>query len=92
MHMNDTMDLLEDLVANLSRARLARDELYQRHTEERQARWAAFQETHPEELTNEVLELLDMDSDLDLTKYRLRFFMGLQLGLELGRLDLLGAE
>ena len=31
-----------------------------------------------------------MEKSFNLMMFRLRFFMGLQLGLELGRLDLLG--
>lgn len=92
MDMNDTMNLLEQLTVDLSRECLAQDELYQQYAGERRAKWAAFLEKHPQELCSEVLELIDLDDNLDLMMFRLRFFMGLQLGLELGRLDLLGAK
>lgn len=89
---NDTLRLLEQAVFRLENHLFQFDPEYRQLMQARQTLARRFHEGHRENhaLVIETNDLLDAYTALSEYQQELRLLLGLQLGLELGSLDLLG--
>ncbi len=89
--LNPTQKALSALAWRLLTQHTARDPELILRTQSRQTQWDTFLRTHRHNraLTRAVGDLLDAESLLGELRGEYQFFLGLQMGLELGGLDTL---
>ena len=90
--MNDALSLLYRTARRLCKEKLSSDERYCRLQEESCESWEAFKTEFPHETISQVIDLMDMDIHIESIEAEVLFLMGLQMGQELGALDLLRSE
>ena len=87
--LNPTQKALSGLAWRLLNQHAARDPELVRQTQTCKALWASFRRAHRRDsaLIRAVSDLLDAESLLGEIRGEYQFFLGLQMGLELGGLD-----
>ena len=91
---SDTMELLRLMLAHLRPRLQGRDEEWQALERKQQELMASFRETHGGDvpLLEEVLEMEDAWAGAGERACAAHFFLGLQMGLDLGKLNYLREE
>lgn len=87
--MDKAIDLIYDSACAQVRKTLSGDPRYRRYTEERQALWEALRQRYPHETVLDVLRFTDAEGAVADSEKKAFFLLGLQLGVSLGRIDLL---
>ena len=89
--MKNTIEILESAANEIRRDREEWDPELREWCQREQALRQAFFQRHQNnpKLRRQVMELLDAQCDVDCLERELYFRLGLQMGLELGSLDLL---
>lgn len=85
--MDVPFSLLEQLQSRLLHEKLSCLPSYRKARQDNQTLWQAFCAQHPPEVRDQALDLLDCQMAVSTLAQDAAFCLGLQLGLELGRLD-----
>lgn len=85
--MEKPSSLLEQTKTLLLQEKLSRLAPYGKAKRDSETIWTQFQDTHPEPVVEEVLDLLDYRDRAASWRLDAAFCLGLRLGMELGRLD-----
>lgn len=86
-NMEKPFRLLEQTKTLLLQEKLSRLAPYGKAKRDSETIWTQFQDTHPEPVVEEVLDLLDCRDRAASWRLDAAFCLGLRLGMELGRLD-----
>lgn len=85
--MEEPFILLEQLKTLLLKEKLSRLAPYGKACRDSEQFWTQFQAAHPGPVLGDVLDLLDRRDKTASWRQDAAFCLGLQLGMELGRLD-----
>lgn len=89
--MNDALNFISNSAEQLCMEALELDERYCRLKRERHDLWARLRERYSPEVCDAILDMVDAENLVRAMEADRLFFMGLQMGLELGGLDVFPA-
>ena len=87
--MDDTLQFFLDLAAEMCRKQLPRNEKYAQLREKCQNLWGQLRRRYPPETRRAMLDHVNLENEIRGMETDYCFLLGLQLGITLGRLDLL---
>lgn len=90
--MNEYLELLLTAANDQCRKKLSADERYARLEAESKDLWSQFCRRYPKEVRRAALDVINLDGEISDLEAQCSFLLGLQIGVEVGRLDMLPRE